>query len=171
MGKQFMVVTALCLLLCFLLVGCAAATTSASQSAAQSDESAQTGSSPQSSEEVATMLQMKIGEIPVNVEWEDNESVAALGRLCQSGPLTIRMSRYGGFEQVGPIGQSLPRNDSQMTTQPGDIVLYTGDQLVIFYGSNSWAYTKLGHIVDTSEQELVDLLGNGDVAVTIAKNE
>ena len=117
------------------------------------------------------MLQMKIGEIPVNVEWEDNESVAALGRLCQSGPLTIGMSRYGGFEQVGPIGQNLPRNDSQMTTQPGDIVLYTGDQLVIFYGSNSWAYTKLGHIVDTSEQELVDLLGNGDVAVTIAKNE
>ena len=118
-------------------------------------------------EEVEEMLQMTIGETPVEVEWEDNESVEALKELCKNGPLSIRMSMYGGFEQVGDIGQSLPRNDSQTTTQSGDIVLYSGDQLVVFYGSNSWAYTRLGHVTDKSDEEMAQLLGNGDVVITI----
>ena len=75
---------------------------------------------------------------------------------------------YGGFEQVGAIGQSLPRKDSQTTTEAGDIVLYSGDQIVVFYGSNSWAYTRLGHIRDKSAQEMAELLGNGDVTITIS---
>ena len=113
------------------------------------------------------MLQMTIGETLVDVEWEDNGSVEALKELCQEGPLTIRMSMYGGFEQVGSVGQSLPRDDNQTTTQAGDIVLYSGDQIVVFYGSNSWAYTRLGHITDKSAQEMAELLGNGDVTITI----
>ena len=112
---------------------------------------------------------MKIGDTNVNVEWEDNESVTALKQLASASPLTIPMSMYGGFEQVGSIGQSLPRNDSQMTTESGDIVLYSGNQIVVFYGSNSWAYTKLGHISDKSAQEMADLLGNGDVTITIGR--
>ncbi|MBP3296825.1 MAG: alpha/beta hydrolase [Lachnospiraceae bacterium] len=116
-----------------------------------------------------TMLQMKIGDTAVAVDWEDNESVDALMRLCQETPLTIRMSMYGGFEQVGPIGQSLPRDDSQTTTQAGDIVLYSGNQIVVFYGSNSWAYTRLGHIRDKSAEEMAELLSNGDVTITIGK--
>ena len=119
------------------------------------------------SEEGEAMLQMTIGETPVEVEWEDNESVEALRELCQNGPLTIQMSMYGGFEQVGSIGQSLPRNDSQTTTQSGDIVLYSGDQIVVFYGSNSWAYTRLGHVTDKSDEEMAQLLGNGDVTITV----
>ena len=110
---------------------------------------------------------LKIGDTSVSVEWEDNESVAALMQLASASPLTIQMSMYGGFEQVGSIGQSLPRDDSQMTTEAGDIVLYSGNQIVVFYGSNSWAYTKLGHISDKSAQEMADLLGNGDVTITI----
>ena len=121
------------------------------------------------SEETETMLQMKIGDTSVAVSWEENESVEALKKLCRNRPLTIQMSMYGGFEQVGSIGQSLPRNDSQTTTQAGDIVLYSGNQIVVFYGSNSWAYTRLGHITDQSEQELAELLGNGDVTITIEK--
>ena len=116
-----------------------------------------------------TMLQMKIGDTGVTVNWEENASVEALKKLCQDGPLTIQMSMYGGFEQVGSIGQSLPRNDSQTTTQAGDIVLYSGNQIVVFYGSNSWAYTRLGHITDKSAQEMADLLGNGDVTITIER--
>ena len=112
-------------------------------------------------------LRMSIGETPVNVAWEENESVEALRGLCAEGPLTIQMSSYGGFEQVGSLGQSLPRNDVQTTTQAGDIVLYAGDQMVVFYGSNSWAYTRLGRITDTSVEELTELLGNGDVTITI----
>ena len=77
------------------------------------------------------------------------------------------MSRYGGFEQVGSIGTTLPSNDVQMTTSPGDIVLYSSNQLVVFYGSNSWAYTKLGHIENMSEEELTELLSNSDVTIKI----
>ena len=108
-------------------------------------------------------MRLIIGETEVPVSWEDNPSVAALGELL---PLTIPMSMYGGFEQVGSLGQSITRDDTQITTNYGDIVLYAGNQLVIFYGSNSWAYTKLGH-VDLSQQELAELLGRGDVSVTL----
>ncbi len=129
------------------------------------------GSNPEISPEkgeAEAMLQMKIGEYPVDVKWEDNGSVGALKEVCRETPLTIQMSMYGGFEQVGSIGQSLPREDSQTTTQAGDIVLYSGNQIVVFYGSNSWAYTRLGHITDKSAEELEELLGNGDVTITIS---
>ena len=114
-----------------------------------------------------TMLQLKIGESAVEVDWEDNESVEALKELVGKEPLTVQMSMYGGFEQVGSLGQSLPRTDSQTTTEAGDIVLYSGDQIVIFYGSNTWDYTRLGHITDKSAQEMSELLGNGDVTIVI----
>ena len=82
--------------------------------------------------------------------------------------MNINMSMYGGFEQVGSIGTSLPRNDSQTTTSPGDIVLYSGNQIVIFYGSNSWAYTRLGKITGLDEKELEDTFGNGDVTISLS---
>ena len=75
---------------------------------------------------------------------------------------------YGGFEQVGSLGSSLPRNDVQTTIIAGDIVLYSGNQIVVFYGSNSWAYTRLGKITDKTAEEMSNLLGNGDVTITIA---
>jgi hypothetical protein len=110
-------------------------------------------------------MRLLIGEREVPVAWEENESVKALQDLC---PLTIRMSMYGGFEQVGSIGQSIVREDVETVTDSGDIVLYSGNQIVIFYGSNSWAYTRLGHI-DLSEQEMRDLLSGGDVTITLEK--
>lgn len=112
-------------------------------------------------------MQMMIGETPVTVAWEDNASVEALKMLAGEG-LTVEMSMYGGFEQVGPIGQRITRDDRQTTTSAGDIVLYSGNQIVVFYGSNSWAYTRLGHI-DLSRAELTELLGNGDVTIRIAE--
>ena len=119
-------------------------------------------------EERATSLRMTIGDTPVSVAWEDGDAVEALRELCREKPLTIDMSMYGGFEQVGSIGTALPTADRQTTTSPGDIVLYSGDQLVVFYGSNACAYTPLGHITDQSESELTDLLSNGDTTVTIS---
>ena len=118
-------------------------------------------------QEADTMVLTINGEV-VSVEWEDNESVEALMDLVSKGPLSIQMSMYGGFEQVGSIGTSLPRNDVQTTTEAGDIVLYSGDQIVVFYGSNSWAYTRLGKVTDKSKKEMADLLGNGDVTITIS---
>ena len=116
--------------------------------------------------ETAKSMTLKIGEREVQVSWEDNDSVEDLKKLAASG-LTIKMSMYGGFEQVGPIGQNIARDDEQTTTAPGDIVLYSGDQIVVFYGSNSWAYTRLGKI-NMSEDELTELLGNGDVTITLS---
>lgn len=115
-----------------------------------------------------TMI-MKIGDTKVNVDWEDNQAVEALRDMAKDGDITIQMSMYGGFEQVGSIGQSLPRDDKQTTTSSGDIVLYSGNQMVVFYGSNSWSYTRLGHISDKDEAEMADLLSNGDVTITISR--
>ena len=113
-------------------------------------------------------MTMKIGDTKVNVDWEDNQAVERLRDMAEDGNITIQMSMYGGFEQVGSIGQSLPRDDKQTTTRSGDIVLYSGNQMVVFYGSNSWSYTRLGHISDKNEAEMADLLSQGDVKITIS---
>jgi len=122
-----------------------------------------------SKEEVEVMdeLCLSVGDRRLSVEWEDNESVDALKDLA-GFEMKINMAMYGGFEQVGSIGTSLRRNDSQMTTSPGDIVLYSGNQIVIFYGSNSWAYTRLGKITGLNEKELEDTFGKGDVTIGLS---
>ena len=132
-------------------------------------EAQEINESEQLDEEEESIMQMKIDDTVVSVEWENNESVEALRVLAEEEMLTIRMSMYGGFEQVGSLGQRLPRNDVQTTTGAGDIVLYSGNQIVVFYGSNSWAYTRLGRITDKTAEELTALLGNGDVTITIGK--
>lgn len=139
------------MVLTVLLVGCAS----------RDHISTQTETDNESGEEIE--MRLSIGGTAVPVTWESNASVEALKNLC---PLTIQMSMYGGFEQVGSIGQSIVRNDRQTDTHYGDIVLYSGNQIVIFYGSNSWAYTRLGH-VNLSQQEMRNLLGNGDVCITL----
>ena len=110
-------------------------------------------------------LTLRIDGIEVDVIWADNDSVKALKNLAEDG-LTINMSKYGGFEQVGSIGSTLPSSDTRITTNPGDIVLYSSNQIVIFYDSNTWSYTKLGHI-HLSKSELTDLLGDKDVVITL----
>ena len=113
-------------------------------------------------------ITMKINDEEMTVTWEDNESVEALADLVSGSPLTIDMSMYGGFEQVGAIGTDLPSNDTNITTEPGDIVLYTGNNRGVFDGSNSWSYTMLGHIENKSEDELEALLGANDVKITLS---
>ena len=101
----------------------------------------------------------------LDVIWEQNDSVEALKELL---PITISMSKYGGFEQVGGIGTSLPRNDEKITTSAGDIVLYSGDEISIFYDTNSWSYTRLGRITGKSKAELKELLGKDSVTAVIS---
>ena len=108
-------------------------------------------------------MKLIIDDKVVPVTWEQNASTAALQKLL---PLTIKMSPYGGFEQVGDIGQNITSADKQITTQYGDIVLYAENKLVIFYGSNSWAYTRLGHI-GLSQQEIASLLNREGVTVKL----
>ena len=117
-------------------------------------------------DETANMkLTLKIDDMEVDVIWSDNDSVRALKNLAKDG-LTINMSKYGGFEQVGSIGSTLPSSDTRITTNPGDIVLYSSNQIVLFYDSNTWSYTRLGHI-NLSKSELTDLLGDEDVVITL----
>ena len=113
-------------------------------------------------------LMLSIDGTPVTVLWEDNETVSELLTAAQNGAIEVSASRYGGFEQVGSLPQSFSRSDAQMTTQPGDIVLYSGNQLVIFFGSNSWSYTRLGHVNGMSSEELSDLLNKDMVMIELS---
>jgi hypothetical protein len=117
-------------------------------------------------DETANMkLILKIDGIEVDVNWLDNNSVKTLKELSKDG-LTINMSMYGDFEQVGSLGKSITSSDERITTSPGDIVLYSSNQIVIFYGSNTWSYTKLGHI-SLTKSELTDLLVDKDVTIAL----
>ena len=138
------------------------------QGAGQQDAEQQGAEEPVEEEVKEKMLKMMIGDTEVSVDWENNESAEALKDLCAEEPLVIQMSMYGGFEQVGSIGTRLPSDDEQTSTSAGDIVLYSSNQIVVFYGSNSWAYTRLGHITDQDAAGMTDLLGNGDVTITIS---
>ena len=111
-------------------------------------------------------MKLYIDETEVPVLWEENASVDALRELVGAEGLTVSLSRYGGFEQVGPLGASLVRQDRQTTTVPGDIVLYSGNQLVLFFGSNSWAYTRLGRM-ELDEAQLTELLDRAEVRVSL----
>ena len=110
---------------------------------------------------------LSINGIPLDVQWEDNETVVELLAYVQSETITVNTTVYGGFEQVGSLPRSFSRNNVQVTTEPGDIVLYSGNQLVVFFGSNSWNYTMLGHIEGLSKQELAELLREDTTVIEI----
>lgn len=121
---------------------------------------------PNDSEPEDKEMIMKINGQTIPVIWEDNESVTELKKQAEQSPVTVQMSQYGGFEQVGSLGKTYPSSDTMITTRNGDIVLYASDQIVVFYGSNTWSYTRLGRI-DLSEQEVTELIGNNGVTLTI----
>ena len=112
-------------------------------------------------------LTLSIDGTPVAVRWADNETVSELLAAARNGAIVVSTTRYGGFEQVGSLPQSFSRNDVQMTTQPGDIVLYSGDQLVVFFGSNTWSYTRLGQIEGLSVDALTALLDKDSTPIEI----
>ena len=93
----------------------------------------------------------------------DNSSATAFYQLLEKSPVTIKMSDYGNFEKVGSLGTTLPRNDTQITTSAGDIILYQGNQITIYYDKNSWSFTRLGKINDITQAQLKKILGKGDV--------
>lgn len=101
----------------------------------------------------------------------DNSSTKALKEhLAKQGELEIRMDDYGNMEKVGSLGFSLPRNDRQTTTEPGDLILYQGNSFVIYYDTNSWNFTRLGKVdkVSTREQMFELLGGKGEITVTLS---
>ncbi|MDO4414442.1 MAG: cyclophilin-like fold protein [Erysipelotrichaceae bacterium] len=133
----------------------------------ENSESDQEMTEEKAEEKENTAMIMRINDEIIETVWENNESVRELEQLVSDKPLVIEMSMYGGWEQVGGIGRRIVRNDVQTTAVSGDIMLYSGDQIVLFYGSNSWAYTKLG-VMQATDDELRNLLGNGNVTLTLS---
>lgn len=111
-------------------------------------------------------LTLMVNGTVIPVLWEDNTSVAELSGFVSDNPIRIAMRMYGGWEQVGSLGRSFSRKDVQLTADTGDIMLYSGNQIVLFFGENSWAYTKLGHI-DLPADRVRDLLSAEAVTVTL----
>lgn len=109
------------------------------------------------------IMKLEIDENVLDVSWNNNASITALNEMK---PLTINMHLYGGFEQVGSIGKSIVSDDKEITTKPGDIVLYSSNQIVVFFGTNTWSYAKLGHI-NLSDSELNTLLNKSNVTLKI----
>lgn len=117
-------------------------------------------------EEVIMKLYIQDTEIPV--VWENNAAVEALAAEAGKGDIVVKMSMYGGNEQFGPLGRSYPADDRQMTTSNGDIVLFNDDQIVVFYGSNTWSYTRLGKM-ELPEENVTELLSNGDITLRLTR--
>ena len=111
-------------------------------------------------------MYIKVNNHILDVELEDNSATKELKEKLKKGDIVIEAHEYGGFEKVGDLGFLLPREDINVTTTAGDIVLYQGNQISIFYNSNSWSYTKLGKIQNITSNELKNILGNGDIKIT-----
>lgn len=162
----------LCMLLAaFSLSACGGAETPVDPSAAQTG-TAETGtvesqpSTDTESSQEGSALKITIGDQELLATFADNSSAEEFRELLSQGPLTIEMEDYGGFEKVGPLGTTLTRNDTQITTEPGDVILYQGNQITIYYRTNSWSFTRLARIDDPSG--LQEVLGEGAVSVTFS---
>lgn len=129
---------------------------------------------PQQQEEDETKMtdkiQLTISGTTLPVLIEDNVATRALVAALREGSITYTARDYGGFEKVGALGRSLPTSDTDITTQAGDVILYNGDNIVLFYGSNSWSYTRLGKIQYKTLDELKSFLkaGGGNISVTLS---
>ena len=122
----------------------------------------------------------EVSQMEITIDVNGNKLTAALAdsaaakelpEKLKAGSVTVTLNEYGGFEKVGDLPWSLTKSDKQVSTEPGDIMLYQGDQMTIFYNSNSWSYTKLGSIENTTQEELESLFGEGDITVTLSLKE
>ena len=111
------------------------------------------------------------GKSELTARLVDNSSAMAFYELLEKGPVTIKMTDYGNFEKVGSLGTKLPRNDTQITTQAGDIILYQGNQITIYYDTNSWNFTRLGKVDGVTQAELKKILGKGNVTAVFSVME
>ena len=135
-----------------------------SQSVISEQESSQSQDNSSSQEE--PMLKITVGDQELLATFADNSSAEAFRDLLAQGPVTVSMDDYGGFEKVGSLGTTLTRNDTRITTQPGDVILYQGNQITIYYGTNTWNFTRLAKINDSTD--LQAKLGTGTVQVTFS---
>lgn len=122
-------------------------------------------------EKNTTNMILKIGDTTLTATLDNNSSAEALAQALAEAPITIEMRDYGNMEKVGSLGRDFPTNNKSITTEPGDIILYQGSALVIYYAPNTWNFTRLGKIDDITKEELMQVLGEGNVTVTLSLPE
>lgn len=162
------------IVMCCAVCGCSdyVASDSLPAQSVQSTLPAVSSQAPQTAvEEEMQVLKLTVGDTVFTATLADNSSVHALKELLQEGPLTLEMHDYAGMEKGADLGVKLPQNNQQMNTQPGDIILYQGRTFVIYYDTNSWSLTPLARIEDTDAETLREVLGTGDVTVTLSLEE
>lgn len=181
--KRIFLIFLSAVLLCTVFAGCGKSGTLPSDSMLSDgssetlpSDSAPSESSAESSDpEPATQqnttedtMYIIIGEHILNVKTADNSSAKALLELLKDGDITVDAHDYGNFEKVGALGAELPTNDERITTEPGDVILYQGDKITLYYDANTWNFTLLGKVQGVSADELKAILGEGDVTMVLS---
>lgn len=146
----------LLVVMCLLIAGCGS---SAGQCSTNDDNS---------NDMKTKYIKITAGDTSFTATLADNSSADALWEYLAGGDVCIDMDDYAGMEKVGPLGTTLPRNDQPIHTGPGDLILYQGNQFVIYYGTNSWSLTRLGKIENVSGEELLAAFGRGSITVTLS---
>ena len=128
------------------------------------------GSNGNDNMEMPDHIQLTVSGKSLPVKIEDNAATKALVAALREASITYEADDYGGFEKVGALGRSLPTSNTQISTQPGDVILYSGNQIVLFYGTNSWSYTRIGKMEYGTLDELKSFLkaGQGKISVTLS---
>ena len=165
--KRILSVFLSAVMLCIVFAGCGSTNTPPAESTASNsgiEDNKDDGTTlPQ--EDIMYII---IGEHTLPVKLADNSSAAALRELLKQGDITVDAHDYGNFEKVGSLGTELPTNDEQITTEPGDVILYQGNQITVYYDTNSWSFTRLGKVQGVSADELKAILGEGDVRMVFS---
>ncbi|MDQ8759994.1 cyclophilin-like fold protein [Streptococcus ruminantium] len=160
----------LLLLTLFGLTACGKQPKLATETTSQSTTATTISETITDQKETEMTLTLSINHETLPVTWENNNTVQNLKTKLTDQSLTVNLSAYGGFEQVGSLGFTLPSQDQQLRATSGDIMLYNSNNIVLFFGSNSWSYTKLGHI-DLSQSELDKLLNQDSVSITLSLSD
>ena len=168
------IVTFIALMLALCLAGCGTVPARPQEqtsrpAAAQSTEPEESSAAEESETETQRMkmIRLTIGKSVIMAQLADSPAARELEALLREGPVTMSASNYGGFEKVCELGTRLTSDDVRTTTRPGDVMLYSGDRIVIFYGSNTWAYTRLAHVVEEDVPKLREALSGSENEVII----
>ena len=139
----------------------------------ESTEKNETAEKKKIEEEVENVeyIQIKVNDKILNVKLEKNSSAKAFVEKLNNGDIIVNARDYGDFEKVGSLGFSLPTNDTRITTSPGDLILYQGNQITLYYDTNTWNFTKLGKVQNMSKEELKEILGSGDVELVFTNGK
>ncbi|WP_156018757.1 cyclophilin-like fold protein [Streptococcus ruminantium] len=166
MKRTVLLILSLCMIL--VISGCNSSDDRVNQTN-DSEKSLRVSSESESKMVEDVNIKLYLNDKEVEVIWENNAAIEEIFKDVKNNDLIVEMSMYGGFEQVGDLGKRYTQNDKQITTKSGDIVIYGGDKIVVFYGSNTWEYTKLGKI-NESEYTITNLLSKGNIELKISKD-